>query len=110
MTFDVRLIDKSYSQPHALALADLNGDGRAELITGKRYYAHNGGDPGGQDMPLACYYEFDPKKLEFKKTIIEEGHVGIGLQIVCADLDQDGDIDIAVPGKSGTHLLFNPAK
>jgi FG-GAP-like repeat len=110
LTFDIRLVDKSYSQPHALALADLTGDGRPELISGKRYYAHNGGDPGGQDMPLACYYEFDAKSSEFKKTIIEEGHVGIGLQIACADLDQDGDIDIAVPGKSGTHILFNPSK
>ncbi len=42
---------QKYSQPHALALADLDGDGVDELITGKRYYAHNGGDPGGKELP-----------------------------------------------------------
>ncbi len=40
-------IDNTFSQPHALAWCDLNGDGQSELITGKRFRAHNGNDPGG---------------------------------------------------------------
>ncbi len=40
-------IDESWSQPHALTLVDLNGDGRKELLTGKRFMAHDGHDPGG---------------------------------------------------------------
>lgn len=108
--FDKRLIDKSFSQPHALAFADLDGDGRDELITGKRYYAHNGGDPGGKDMPTIASFSFDPKTSTFTKTTLEEGHVGIGLQIATGDLDGDKDIDIAVAGKSGTYLLLNPGK
>lgn len=106
LVFDRRLIDKSYSQPHALALADLDGDGRVEIISGKRYYAHNGGDPGGQDRPEVHAYAFDPKTKAFTDRLIEKGHVGIGLQIGAADLDQDGRIDLALPGKSGTYLLF----
>lgn len=108
VAFDPILIDRSYSQPHALALADVTGDGRLELITGKRYYAHNGGDPGGQDPPLICYYRFDQSESKFTRFTIEEGHVGIGLQIAHADLNQDGSIDLAVAGKSGTYLLLNP--
>ncbi len=108
LAFDKILIDKSYSQPHALALADLDGDGRDELITGKRYFAHNGGDPGGREPPLIVAYAFDPEEAAFHKTVIEQGHVGIGLQIATGDLDGNRSIDLAVAGKSGSYVLFNP--
>jgi hypothetical protein len=109
LQFDKRLIDDSYSQPHTLALADLDGDGTEELITGKRYFAHNGGDPGGRDAPLICYYTYDPSSASFRKTVIDHERVGTGLQIRTGDLDGDGRTDIVVAGKSGTYLLLNPA-
>ncbi len=107
VSFEEILIDRSYSQPHALALADLTGDGNLELITGKRYYAHNGGDPGGQEPPIIVFYTFDRELKTFTNTVIEEGHVGIGLQIATGDLNNDGNVDIAVAGKSGTYILWN---
>ncbi|MEM8734774.1 MAG: VCBS repeat-containing protein [Planctomycetota bacterium] len=103
-------IDKTFSQPHSLAWADLTGDGKPELITGKRYYAHNGKDPGGEEMPCLYYYEWDRKEKKFTRHTIEEGHVGTGLQIVVEDFDADGDADLAVAGKSGTYLLTNQRK
>ena len=45
------VIDESWSQAHALALADLDGDGEEELIAGKCVWAHEGGDPGAADRP-----------------------------------------------------------
>jgi hypothetical protein len=98
-------IDKSYSQPHVLHWADVDGDGEDDLITGKRYYAHNGKDPGGQEMPCLYYYTWSRKDMKFQRHTIEEGHVGCGLQIVAQDLNGDGKTDIAVAGKSGTYLL-----
>ncbi len=106
LAFKETLIDRSFSQPHVLAMADLDGDDQLELITGKRYYAHNGGDPGGQEAPCMYYYSWDQSSLTFTKHVIEEGHVGTGLQIVTADLNGDGRIDLAVAGKSGTYVLF----
>ena len=41
-----RVIDDSWSQAHASTLVDLDGDGRLDLVTGKRFMAHNGKDPG----------------------------------------------------------------
>ena len=106
LTFEQHDIDDSYSQPHTLHWADLNGDGQPELITGKRYYAHNGRDPGGNDPPCLYYYTWDKQNREFTRHTIDEGHVGCGLQIVAEDLNDDGKVDIAVAGKSGTYLLL----
>ena len=99
-------IDRSYSQPHTLAWSDIDGDGQSELITGKRYFAHNGGDPGGQEPPCLYYYDWDAGASKFTRHVIEEGHIGCGLHIVTADLNDDGKPDMAVAGKSGTWLLL----
>ncbi|QDT06557.1 FG-GAP repeat protein [Rubripirellula lacrimiformis] len=99
-------IDRTYSQPHSLAWTDITGDGSPDLITGKRYFAHNGNDPGGMEMPCLYFYQWDAKEKEFTRHTIEEGHVGTGLQIVAEDLNGDAKTDIAVAGKSGTYLLI----
>ncbi|MGV3485546.1 MAG: FG-GAP-like repeat-containing protein [Planctomycetaceae bacterium] len=100
------LIDRSYSQPHVLVLADLDSDGTQELITGKRYFAHNGKDPGGMESPCLYYYSWDKESLKFTRHVIDEGRVGSGLQIVTADLNGDRRLDIAVAGKSGTYAVI----
>lgn len=107
LQFDVVVIDEQYSQAHAVHFADLDGDGVEELITGKRVRGHNGGDPGAKEMPCMYYYRWNKDKKSFDRFPIEEGHVGIGLQIRSADLDGDGDLDLAVAGKDGTWFLRN---
>ncbi len=42
----------SISQLHALALADIDGDGVKDIVTGKRFWAHSGEDPGSQQLPV----------------------------------------------------------
>ena len=106
-TWKEHLIDKSYSQPHTLHLADLDGDGQEELITGKRVRAHNGKDPGGNEPPCFYYYQWNKDDMTYTRHTIDEGRVGTGLQIATADLNGDGRTDIAVAGKSGTYVLFN---
>jgi hypothetical protein len=101
-------IDKSFSQMHCLVWNDLDGDGRMELITGKRWRGHKGEDPGGSEPVRLYRYEWDPAKKGFTRDVIsyDEG-VGTGMQIRIADLDNDGRPDIAVAGKTGTYILFN---
>jgi hypothetical protein len=101
-------IDESYSQIHALKLADIDGDGQMELIAGKRYRGHNGNDPGSYDPLVIYYYKIDPKTAKFTRYAISvNGTAGAGTQFVAADLDGDGDIDIATAGKTGVHLFEN---
>jgi hypothetical protein len=101
-------IDTTFSQVHALHWADLDGDGRDELIAGKRKWAHNAtGDPGVNDPAAVYYFKWDDRTRRFTRYTVAEGTVGTGLQIRTGDMNGDGRIDIVVPGKSGTYLLLN---
>jgi hypothetical protein len=107
------VIDKSWSQAHVLAWHDLDGDGKAELITGKRYYGHGGKDPGANDGPVVYAYVWDAEKRAFTRHPIAVSPAdaktgpGVGLQMVVRDLNGDGRLDIAAAGKSGTFILWN---
>jgi len=108
------MIDESWSQPHATTLADLNRDGQIDVVTGKRFHAHNGKDPGGRE-PLGVYwYEYRKTpngKLSWKRHIIDYStRAGGGMQIAVADLDRDGDLDIVTPGKGGLFLFENKTR
>jgi hypothetical protein len=102
------IIDESFSQAHALALADIDGDGQPELLTGKRYRGHNGNDPGSYDPIVVYYYKINRQTGEFTRhTISVNGAAGVGTQFIIADLDGDGDMDLATAGKSGAHFFEN---
>ncbi len=101
-------IDESYSQVHALKLVDLDGDGKPELLTGKRYRGHSGHDPGSYDPLVVYYYEIDQKTGRFTRYPIAVNSTGgAGTQFIAEDLDGDGDIDVATAGKTGVHFFEN---
>ena len=60
-------IDESFSQVHTLALADIDGDGEMELLAGKRYRGHYGGDPGSYEPLVVYYYKINRKTGEFTR-------------------------------------------
>ena len=52
-------IETEYPTFHTMALADLDGDGKPELITGKQLLAHNGGDVGAYEPVFVFWYKID---------------------------------------------------
>ncbi|MEM8969667.1 MAG: VCBS repeat-containing protein [Bacteroidota bacterium] len=102
-------IDPYNAQFHTMAWEDVTGDGQPELITGKRFRAHNGRDPGSSD-PLGLYY-FQWNGESFTKHTISYGSLGVGkgagLFMTVTDLNGDGRNDIAVAGKDGLSVFYN---
>lgn len=102
-------IDLDHSQFHEMQWVDLNKDGQPELVTGKRYRAHNGNDPGANDHLGLYYYTWNGES--FTKNIISYGPlgegVGTGIYFSIADLRGTGRPDIIVAGKQGLYVFFN---
>ena len=107
-------IDTICSQYHDLQLYDIDGDGELELVTGARYFAHNGNDPG-EHNPIGTYI-FKIKKVPsgeivFDKNTLDYGCAectsGMGIYFWLADLTGNGMTDIVAPGKEGLYLFMN---
>jgi hypothetical protein len=49
--------EKLFSQSHAAVAADMNGDGLVDFVTGKRFWAHNGHDPGEKEPAVLYWFE-----------------------------------------------------
>lgn len=112
LRWEQHLIDDRWSQAHVLAWHDLDGDGRPELITGKRYYGHGGRDPGANDGLVIYAYQWQSEKGAFQRhsiVVSEPGKPGpgVGLQLQVADLNGNGRPDLAAAGKSGTYIIWN---
>lgn len=121
-------IDDTFSQVHTLLIANIDGQGEPELITGKRVYAHEV-EPGATDAPVVFAYHYDRAANKWvKQTIFRgdpapnapkdakdrwalkdfpRGSAGTGLQMSAIDIDKDGDLDLVCPGKSGLYLFEN---
>ncbi len=102
-------IERRYSQLHTLAWADLDNDGRRELVAGRRFMAHNGKDPGDTEPPVVLAYAWNAKSRGFSRHVLAE-KAGCGLLIRIADLDKDGRVEIVSASKAGTVILWNETK
>ena len=97
-----------FSQLHALAHADVDGDGVADIVTGKTYYAHNGFDPGAEDPAvLAAFLLRREGARTFYEPLVIDTDSGVGRQVVARDLDGDGQTDIVSAGKKGLFVFLH---
>jgi len=98
-------IFNEFSQTHGLALADINKDGNPDLITGKRYFAHNGKDPGEFQPAVLYWFEYKPGKNPAWIPHLIDDNSGVGLQVCVQDINGDGRLDIIVANKKGVFFF-----
>ena len=103
-------IDPDGAQYHDMMLADVDGDGVEELVTGKRWRAHCGGDPGDNDPCFVYVYKIKDGKIDRQTLdfgLAEDGHTGVGIYLWVADVFGNGRMDIVCPGKEGLYVFEN---
>jgi hypothetical protein len=121
-TFTTHWVETDFSQFHTFAMGDLNGDGKPDLVTGKRLFAHHGADIGAFE-PLYTFW-YDLKGGAFERHILSYNHlplypeegginpppnyaVSTGMKLNIADLNKDGRNDIIIAGKGGLYVFYN---
>lgn len=104
--------DVTFSELHALAMADVDGDGVKDIITGKRAWAHldSYSDPDAQDAAVLYWFKTirDPKAPGGARFVPELIHnrSGVGSMIQVADLNKDGAIDIMAATNRGGYIFW----
>lgn len=102
----------AFSQPHAMAMADMNQDGILDLITGKRFWAHGPtGDPD-PSLPAVLYWfeiKRSPSGVDFIPHLIDDNS-GVGTQVEVKDVDKNGLLDVIVGNKKGVFLHLHKSR
>ncbi len=101
-----------FSQPHAAFLADIDGDGVKDIVTGKRYWAHNGHDPDERGHRVIYWYQTkrDGKGgVDFVPHLVD-AESGVGVDVQVGDVNGDKLPDIVVGNKAGVFILTQERK
>ena len=100
-----------FTQPHAMTLADIDGDGLPDLVTGKRWWAHGPKGDAEPNAPAVVYWfrlqrreagESGPPAV-FVPQLIDDAS-GVGTDVQTHDLTGNGRPDVVVGNKRGTFI------
>lgn len=104
-----------FSEPHAVALVDMDGDGLKDIVTGKTYYSHHKGSPMWDAGAVAYWFKLVRDQedvatgVDFVPYLISD-QTGVGRGLTVTDVDQDGAMDLVVGGMKGASVLLQHKK
>lgn len=108
ITWTRNAIDTSWAGSHAPLWVDLDGDGKPELVVGRRYRAHEGADPGEFDPQAIYRYVYQPLTRTWHRQVISyNDNTCFGLDPVAVDLTGSGRMDLVFGGRHGLYWLEN---
>jgi hypothetical protein len=94
-------------EPHALTMADVNGDGLLDIVTGERHWGH--APENGDFAAPGRLYWFEARRsggeVTFTPHLVDE-QSGVGTQVVARDVNADGLVDIVVANKKGAFVFL----
>lgn len=100
-----------FTEPHGVALVDMDGDGLKDIVTGKTYWSHFEKSPMW-DTGAVCYVF---KLVRGKDGVDWVPHLadpdcGIGRQVSIIDVNKDGMPDIVLGGIKGGNVLIQKSE
>jgi hypothetical protein len=100
----------AFAQLHAMDLADLDGDGLLDIVTGKRKGAHGNGLGAELDAPAVLYWfklVRQAGQLPHYEAHLIDSQAGVGTQVTVADVNGDGLPDILTAGRAGAFVFLH---
>lgn len=100
-----------FSEPHSVALVDMDGDGLKDIVTGKTFWSHHTKSPMWDAGAVVYWFRLVRTEQGVDWVpYLADGKSGIGRQIVVHDINGDQFPDIVVGGMVGCSVLIQHRK